>query len=192
MGSFWTGFFTLFAALGAVWLKDYLDRRKTFHLTTRQKAIEAYSLSNSLIHTLNAKEVICINLLRDHSYKYWEMLNNFPDTMSEHMERLELLIVDNFYDLNADFLKVKKIMIDRASFLLAIITAPKNDKLSKESNDFENVKSKFQTDIIKATSILQDKLNIQYINKKVTHPNVFDYFAKVYDFLRQFFNNTKA
>lgn len=74
--------------------------------------------------------------------------------MSEHLERLGLLIVDNFYDPNADFLKVKKTMIDRASFLLAIITAPKNDKLSKESNDFENVKSKFQTDIIKATSIL--------------------------------------
>jgi hypothetical protein len=192
MESFWTGFFTLFAALGAVWLKDYLDRRKTFHLTTREKAIEAYSLSSSLIHTLNAKEVICINLLRDNSYEYWIMLNNFPDTMSEHLEKLELLIVDNFYDLNTDFLKAKIIMIDRASLLLAIITAPKNDKLSKESNDFDNVKRQFETDIINATSILQNKLIIQYINKEVTHLNLFDCFAKVRNFLRHFLNNTKT
>lgn len=39
------------------------------------------------------------NLLQDANYKYQDMLTNFPDTMFVDLERLELLIVENFLDL---------------------------------------------------------------------------------------------
>jgi len=62
--SFVTGFFTLLAALGGIWLTDHLGQKKMLRTTRRQKAIEAYALAGKLPYSLTMLKVICSNLIR--------------------------------------------------------------------------------------------------------------------------------
>lgn len=185
MAAFWTGFFTLLAALGAVWLKDHLERKKEYKYTLKQKAIEAYTLANRLVHAHNAKEIICSNLIQDANYKYQDMLTNFPDTMFVDLEKLELLIVENFLDLNDDFLQLNKVLLAEASKLFGIISNPKSNDIKLE--EFEESKKNYQNQVLIASRDLRKKLIDRYINVVQPPINFYDSIFSIKSIINNFF-----
>ena len=182
---FWTGFFTLLASMGTVWLKDHLDRKKEYKHTIKQKAIQAYTLANRLIHTNNVKEIICSNLLQNANYNSEYMLKNNPDTTYEDLQKLELLIVENFFNLNDDFLMLNKIIVNEAFILWGIISNPSFKEIRRE--EFEQDKKKYQDNVITTSSNLRKKLIDQYINRTKPLINIYDVSSLLKKIIKNFF-----
>ena len=87
--------------------------------TIKQKAIQSYMLAGRVTHSLTSMMVICANLVKDKKYNYAEIYNNKSDTSSETIEQLELLIIENFYDLNPQLFKIEKCI--KFDFLYKIV-----------------------------------------------------------------------
>jgi hypothetical protein len=172
ISNFIVGFFTLLAALSTVWLKDYLENRKLFKSTIKQKAIEAYALTNRVMYSLTMKQTICNYLMSDKEFSLVEHMKTYPDTeievSSELLGELEILIIEHFYDLEPQFQDVNTCIINYSAFLSKIICNVHKPELTINNSDFESAKDKFTDDIVKTTSVLRDKLNAGYINKEFT------------------------
>lgn len=183
MNNFFTGFFTLTAALSSIWLKDYLDNKKIYKSTTKQKATESYILANRVMRSLSSSQLICANLLKDKNYNYLDMLDKFPNTSLEELEKLELLIVENFYDLYYEFINMSKIINKHSKFLSGIILNVPNtevtDLIFKEKTD------QFDSEIIISCNKLQNAIMDKYINIK-SHVNIFVFTNSIKVFLQEF------
>ena len=165
MNNFFTFVGTLSAAFGGVWFKDYLDNKKISKSTIKQKAIESYALSGRLIHSLNSKQVVCANLLKDKDFNvYVEIEKRNPDTSLDDLEKLELLIVENFYDLNDDFLEINKLISEQLSFLLNIIINFDKPGLNITDDNFKDTNKKFIKAIQNACIKMRKTLLEKYIN----------------------------
>jgi hypothetical protein len=185
MNNFFTGFFTLVAALGGVWLKDHLDNKKISKSTVKQRAIESYTLAGRLMHSLNSRMVICANLLKDKNYNYAEIDKSYPDTSSADLEKLELLIIENFYDLNVQLLVINKIILDQSRFLLNIMTNVPNQEFESK---FISTNETYDSNIVGACAKLRYDLIEKYINKKDPHINIFNCMDSIKKWLKNFFS----
>ena len=92
--------------------------------------------------------------------------------MYEDLQKLELLIVENFFDLNADFLKLNSIIVNEASRLIGIISNPKDNVIRQE--EFAQQNNKYQKDFIDSSSSLRKKLIEQYINVTQSPMNIYE------------------
>lgn len=186
MNNFFTWFFTLLTALSTICLKDYLDNKKSNKLTIKQKAVAAYILIDSLRDCLIPKMVICKNLLEDPFFDWVTTNNQYPDNASDNLMKLEVLIIENFYDLNHEFLIFRKIITGHLSFLLKVMTSEKSSSSTILKEDFENAKSEFDIAILQARINLEKLLVENYINPK-RHANLFDLIDKTKKWIRKFF-----
>lgn len=155
------GFFTL----AGIWLKDYLDNKNLAKSTIKEKAIEAYALTNKLNNSTTSRRVICENLIINKEYPYARIEEKYPDMTSEILENLELLIIENFYDLKEEFAVVNKIMVTQVSYLLNIMVDVNTPEFNLEISSFKANQEIFTTSIIKATTNLKENLIAKYINK---------------------------
>lgn len=183
MSSFWTGFFTSTAAFGGIWLKDYLDRKKTNIQTTREKAIEAYTLVNKLLHTHNIRYIMCSNLIKDSSYNWIEIIKNFPDTIFSDLERLEILIIENFYTLSDSYNNLSLDILKEYSFLSGILTGKNNNFTNEE---LEKRKNEYLNQNLELRKKITDQLLI-YINIKPTPVNMYVYYYSLKKTFKDFF-----
>lgn len=168
---FWTGFFTLVSSLGSIWMREYFERRKDSNRSEKQKAIEAYSLADKLLFSHNLREIVCSNLLSDSTYNSNNILSNREDTFFSDLEKLELIILENFFDLNSYFVELKSVLCAYAQFLLGIICNSKGHGVHPEF--FEQNKKNYQASVIAASTNLKEKLNDIYINKKQPDINIY-------------------
>ncbi|SPX59380.1 hypothetical protein [Legionella feeleii] len=159
MDNFITGFFTLIAALGAIFLKDHLENRKHLKTSLKQKAIEAYSLADSRNFTLAEMRVLCGKLVNDKNYSY----TNLPkESVLENLAKLEILIIENFYDLNPAFLNLNRIIITQYVFLSEIIV---NNSVAE--SEFRKRENDYQSSLVEASLFLKNELIEKYINQKI-------------------------
>ncbi|CAM2742279.1 hypothetical protein [Legionella pneumophila] len=185
MGNFLIGLFTLTGTLSGIWLKDYLEHKNSHLNTLKQKAIAAYGLCNHLQKALTTQQVICTNLIKDQNFNYVELHRNFPNTVLEDLEKLEVLIIENFSTLYEDFLQFNSIVISHYKYLLSIMSAPKQTSVTSE--ELKSEIDSYNTQIIKSTHGLKQGLQEQFINKPDIYPNFYRYKASVTSFLKRFF-----
>lgn len=171
MDNFVTGLFTLLAALGGIWLNDHLDQKKVFKSTRKQKAVEAYALAGKLMSSLTVLTVICSNLIQDKNYAYADMYNNNPNTSSDILEKLELIIVENFYDLTIrlKLLEVETTVNSYSRYLFNIMTTIHNQSFQLDSAKFTKETTEFDQSLVQTCHNLRSSL-IEYIN--ITAPRI--------------------
>jgi len=159
-----TGTFTLIAAFGGVWLRDYFENKKTIKMTLKQKALEAYALADQIPHALISKQVICSNLTRDPNYNYFELQKAYPDNSFSILAKLELLIIENFYDINLreKFNELNILVINQSDDLLKIMSK----SVSINEEEFITSRDKYNKQASKISTNIKDELNDRYINKK--------------------------
>lgn len=181
MSDFTTGLFTLAGAFGGIWLKDHLESSKLVKSTTKQKAIEAFALANSLTHSLNYMRVLCQNVFKSPDYPWMELYNKVPN--DEKIEKLELLIIENFYELNPEFNILNAVLIKHRQYLLNILFNKK-----REDSAFEAKDQVFIDEVIVASKNLKDKLLKKYINVTSPRRNIFYYTDAIKDLTKFFFS----
>lgn len=182
-----TGLFTLGGTLGGAWLNDHMANKKSTKLTVKQKALEAYTLTERLTNSLNAKQVLCTFMLKDDKFNYTEYYKNYPDTMSDDLAKLELLIVENFSDLDKALLDFQEILINQAQFLFKIIINKTNDKAFVTIGELEENIKQYRINVVKAGHALRKNLINQYINKIPPHFNVYTSLNRVIAFVKKAF-----
>lgn len=123
MGNFTTGIFALLGAFGGIYLKDYLEQKNSHIKSTRQKAVEAYALTNKVPFTFTSLVVLCKYTIRDPHNSHSNSNENWEKTM-EILEKLELLIIENFINLNPELISIRKEVINMGSLLIDNILTP--------------------------------------------------------------------
>ncbi len=167
-----TWILTLFSALFTFWFKDALDRKKLHSLNKNQKAIKTYSILNRLRGSLCMKIVICRELLKNKNFNYMSLLEKNPDETSSLMDELELLIVENFDNLNELLFAYQKAISQLQVMLLGIMSG----SIVMEQNEFQKLIKEYNEDNLRTNSTLQQALKSQYINKRI---NVWDVCNKI-------------
>lgn len=173
--------------LAGVWLKDHLDNKNFSRVTIRQKAMEAYSLLTSLNQALNNRTVYCKSLIEGGQISYSEFSKSYPDTSFDILERLELLIIENFSDLEPEFDEANKIVTNHSIFLLRSICNLSNGRAEIDNAELETKHNDFITQIIGATLKLKDELNKKYINVSPQETTFTDYLESIKLGLKKFF-----
>jgi hypothetical protein len=130
MTDFTTSLFMVSGPLAGIWLQSHIAKKNSHKATVRQKAIEAYALVNRLPYGLISFQVTCRSLLQNPKYMNSEILENTFDTIQDMLGKLELIIVENFFDLNQEYLKCNSIMLEYASYLINIQQDPSMYKLA--------------------------------------------------------------
>jgi hypothetical protein len=167
MSNFSTGLFTLLGALGAIWLKDHLDQKKASKSTRKEKAVEAYALTGKLMRSLTALKVICSNLIQDKNFSYTDFYKNNPDTSTETLEKLELIVVENFYDptTRQELLEVEKAITFYSNYLYTIITTLPNHEPPLNDETFKKKINEFDQTLIQSCHNLRNNIINKYINQ---------------------------
>lgn len=106
--------------------------------------------------------IICERLIKNHQYDWMILHDKYPDDTYDVLRKLEMLIVENIYDLKKDFLSCNLILNAHSSFLISIIAASGND-LTIDKFNAKN--EQFKSDITKASYNLRNKLVENYIQK---------------------------
>ncbi len=166
LGNIVVGFLASGSVLGGVWLKDYLDNRKVSKSTIRQKAIKAYSICGKMPYSLGSRIIACKYLLKDKSFNAEKLIKNNPDISLNLLEDLQLLIIENFYDLAADFYQVQNSIFEQLKFLTDIRCNISSNECQLSDDDFEKKTEQLNREIILVVNTLQKKLNKNYINNK--------------------------
>lgn len=189
MANFITGLFTLLAALSGICLKDHLDHKKSIAMTRKQKAVEAYALAGKLMHSLNTLKVICSNLIQDKNYSYIDMYNNDPTINSDILEKLELLIVENFYDLksNAELLEVEATINSYNCYLYNIIITTHSQEFKLNSETFTNETKKRDISLVNSCHKLRSSLIDKYINIQAPKTTVYSLAKSAKQHIKCFF-----
>lgn len=183
---FWTGLFTLLASFGSIWIKDFLEIKNSSKTTLKQKALEAYAITDDLPNVLNQNIIACQNLLKNPRFNTVEMLTKNPDSTCDRLKKLELLIIENFSDMLLIFTRLKKIIIDYNLFLYSIICNNNPAEITTTENEFIEAKKAYEKNVI-FESILLNKEIKKLLDKKEAHPNFFACYRKIKDFLINFF-----
>lgn len=185
MGNFLIGLFTLTGTLSGIWLKDYLEHKNLRLNSLKQKAIATYILCNHLQKSLTTQQVICKNLIKDPNFNYVEIQQSRTNTILEDLEKLEILIIENFSDLYEEFLQFNSTVISHYKYLLSIMSAPKQTSVTIVELNSEI--DSYNTQMTKSTHGLKQELKEQFINKPDVYPNFYRYKASVTSFLKKFF-----
>ncbi|HAT8621160.1 hypothetical protein SDA16_02605 [Legionella pneumophila serogroup 1] len=163
MNSLWsqiiTGSFTLATALSITLLNDYLATKKEQKMTGKQKAIKLYALLDKPIRSLSAKIVIVQNILKDAKFDYSKLLQESDNTLSV-LEEIEILVIENFYDLNEYFFELMRAVNSWDLYLLAVITG---SVVGIKPEDFNNETKNRNNEIIKLQTNLKDEIINRYI-----------------------------
>jgi len=181
MSNFITGLFTLLAALGAIWLKDHLDQKKTAKSTRKQKAVEAYMLCGRLMHSLSMLHVICANLIDNKNYPYTEIWKDHPDTSSATLEKLELLIIENFYDLNLQLFAVEQAVNTYGRYLINIVANIHQEGFTVSRKEFDDSSSQYAAKLVESCHALRAGLIDKHISL-IGHPNFHTYIKDLKQF----------
>lgn len=167
MNNFFTGLFTLLAALSSIALKDYLDRKNVIKLTKKQKAVEVYALVGKLQYSLSLLRVICSNLIIDKNYPYTSIYNSDEyHTCMSILEKIELHIVENFYDLitRGYLLQVEANIVDFNKYLNDIICNVYSQSFNINMDMFSEKTNKYQVDLVNSCHKLRSQMIDSYIN----------------------------
>jgi|GEM_PF-6141240 len=175
---------TLSAALSGIILNHYLDRKKLQTLNKIQKAIKTYALLNELPSSLSARTIICRELLKNKDFDYVPLLTESPDKTSSLMDELEILIIENFYNLDNLLFEYQKIIFAQQLTLLGIFTG----SIRIMPQDFEKLTQDYNTDIGKLNKSFKQALKDQYMNKK---PNFWVILNGISSFMVTFFSRKK-
>lgn len=116
-----TGSFTLATALSITLLNDYLATIKDHKMTKKQKAIRLYAMLDKPARSLSAKIVIAQNIIKDVKFDYSKLLQEGDKTLSV-LGEIEILVIENFYDLHEYFFELMRAVNAWDLYLLAIIT----------------------------------------------------------------------
>lgn len=162
-----TGLLTLTGAFGSIWLKDYLECKKSVASTRRQKAVEAYALAGNLMNACSMLTVVCSNLARDKQYPYLNVHKDNPYDGRDGLEQLELLIVENFSDITtrAKLLAVENSLITFSGYLLNIITTIQDKDFQLDSSTFKKKNEEFEQGLVQSCHDLRSHLFDEYIDK---------------------------
>lgn len=183
MSNFITGLFTLLAALGGIYFKDYLEQKSVHKKSSRQRAVEAYALINKIPNSLTYLVVLCKNAVNDTTNSYVKLMVEFNEKTPDLLEALELIIIENFINLKGDLLPIQKDIAGLRSFLIENISKP----LSSNKEVDERWKE-FSANILKNISDLNSKLLTQYINVKPPKRNFYLLKNKIWSNLVSFFS----
>ncbi|KTD61893.1 hypothetical protein [Legionella spiritensis] len=185
MGNFLIGLFTLTGALSGIWLKDYLEHKNSRLNSLKQRAIATYILCNHLRKALVVQQVICKKLIADPNYNYVPLQQDRPDTVLEDLEKMEILIIENFSNLYEDFLQFNSMIVSHYHYLLRIMS--NKQQISVTKNELENEIDSYDSQMTRLTNNLNQKLKEQFINRPDIYPNFYRYKAAVIKFFKNFF-----
>lgn len=184
MSNFITGLFTLLAALGGIYLKDYLEQKSIHKKSSRQRAVEAYALINKIPYSLIYLVVLCKNAVNDtKTDSYVKSMVEFNEKTPDLLEAVELIIIENFTNLQGDLLPIQQNIVGLRSFLIENISKP----LSSDKEVDKRWKE-FSANILRSTSDLNSKLLTQYINVKPPKRNFYLLKNKIWSNLVSFFS----
>lgn len=186
MGNFITGLFTLLGAFGGIYLKDYLEQKNTHIKSTRQKAVEAYALTNKLPYTLIYLVVLCKNSVANTGTHHTRLMSEFENKTPEILEKLELIIIEHFLNLSSELSAIKKEIYTLNSYLIKNILTP-----SVSEQEVEEKWQQFQSEILSSTLDLNSKLLKQYINIIIPKRNFYLIINKIWCNLVSFFSKPK-
>jgi len=162
------GIFTLAASLGTVWLKDYLEIKKSSKITVKQKAIEAYTLTNQLTFATIPVYIECRRMVANKKIKIesFEFPHKFRNIVYEILERLALLILEDLYTLKEDFELFRDMVVDRLSYLLSVpFYADQTDSNLEILSKLDESQGVFLSEITLINKKIQEILINNYINR---------------------------
>jgi hypothetical protein len=183
MSNFTTGLFALTGAFGGIYLKDYLEQKNKHKQSIRQKAVEAYALTSKIPYTLTYLFVLCKNSITNQSTTL-QQLTEHENESSNILEKLDLLIIENFYTVSSDLLLIKSLIHNMNSLLLKNII----EKPSITEQELEFEWQNFTTKILASTAALNTKLLQQFINIDTPKANLYLIIKKHLDTIIYFFS----
>ncbi|HAU0239644.1 TPA: hypothetical protein ACT9MC_001124 [Legionella pneumophila] len=185
MSNFLIGLFTLTGTLSGIWLKDYLEHKNSRLNSLKQKAIATYILCNHLRKTLIVQQVICKGLIENPDFDYLQLQQDRPDTVLGDLEKMEVLIIENFSNLYEEFLQFNSMIVSHYRYLLRIIS--NKQQISVTESELKNEIDSYNSQMTRLTNNLNSKLKEQFINSPDTYPNFYRYKAAVIRFWQNFF-----
>ncbi|KTD47424.1 hypothetical protein Lqui_2350 [Legionella quinlivanii] len=185
MSNFLIGLFTLTGTLSGIWLKDYLEHKTSRLNSLKQKAIATYILCNHLRKALIVQQIVCKGIIEDPNYNYAQLKQDRPDTVLEDLEKMEILIVENFSNLYEDFLQFNSMIISHYRYLLRIMS--NKQQISVNTDELKTEIDSYESQMTRLTNNLNQKLKEQFINRPDIYPNFYRYKAAVISFWQNFF-----